>query len=134
MRKQTCVSCHFFLRSHRGDDGREIPLEATNDCRDLAAGGNLSWQRQWESLACHKGIWDEGVGFPGSSALEQISKLNRRNKCYFFKYQPGMLLPAAEKLQQEGAAKSTDLRNYRLGIYALAATILGLIFRLVYKA
>jgi hypothetical protein len=138
MRKQACVDCHFFVRNHRGDGGQQVTQEVSKASRDLAANDDLSWQRHWESLACHKGIWDEGVGFPGSDKVDQISSQDRRKKCYFFKYQPGMLLPAAVKLREEAIERSFDLQKHRLAVIAivltLVGTIVGLVIRMVYQA
>lgn len=97
----------------------------------MALSGDLSWQRQNESLCCHRGIWDEGVGFPESSKMEQVAGLNRRNLCYFFPYQPGMLLSAAEKLQDARLVQNRELQKIRIAVYAVAAGLLGLLVKLL---
>lgn len=99
----------------------------------MAARGDFGWQRDGESLGCHKGIWDEGLGFGGGTKAEAISKRRRNDKCYFFEFQSGTFLPAAEKLQQERLASAQDSLKYRVAIYGLAVTIIGLVARLIYE-
>ena len=72
------------------------------------------------------------MGAPAKVAA--VSQFDRRRKCYYFEYQPGMLLPAAEKLQQERAAASTERFKYRLTIYGLLLAIIGLLLKLAYGA
>jgi hypothetical protein len=132
MKKAICANCHFLCRHHSSEAGVEYTLEVAEAQRTTALKGDLSWQRPTESLACFKGIWDEGLGFGVNDKLTCITKKNRRDKCYFYAFQPSMLMQAAEKLQQEAVAKSNDLMKYRLAIYGLLLTILGLLIKLLY--
>ncbi|HEY6898517.1 MAG TPA: hypothetical protein VI279_14760 [Rhodocyclaceae bacterium] len=132
MKKYVCANCHFFCRQYRGDAGLAHTLEVTEIQRTNALKGDLSWQKPQESLACFKGIWDEGFGIKSSDKLTCISKQSRKGKCYFYAFQPGMLMHAAEKLEQESVAKSNDLAKYRLAIYTLILAIIGLLIKLVY--
>ena len=43
-----------------------------------------------------------------------------------------MLLPAAEKLQQLQQSRTEDVRKYRLAIYALILSFLGLLAKILY--
>ncbi|UZD55827.1 hypothetical protein [Caldimonas aquatica] len=130
MFKKTCSSCHYFIRLHYPERAAPFSLEVPREARRRAAAGDLSWQRESESLACHRGIWDEGVGCSESSKIEQVSKLNRRGRCYYLPYQPGMLLPAAEKLQAERASQSRELQRWRIAVYSLVIAIAGLAAKL----
>ncbi|MGN2245026.1 hypothetical protein ACFWZU_16140 [Frateuria sp. GZRR33] len=132
--KKICANCHFFVRRYHGQGGAEHTFEVTAPNRLKAAQGNTSWQHDSESLACFKGIWDEGLGLNSTAKNAAISRENRRGRCYFLPYQPGMLLPAAEKLQQERASASSDKSKSRLAIYGLLLTIAGLVAKLAYGA
>lgn len=130
MFKRTCSSCHFFVRVQHPERGGHLTFEIGREQRQQASQGLLDWQRESESLCCHRGIWDEGVGFPGSSRQEQIAQLNRRSTCYYMPYQPGMLLPAAEKLQEARLVQTRELQKIRFAIYALVVAILTLVAKL----
>lgn len=36
---QGCVDCHFFVKHHRGEDGRELTFEVSPEERELRAYG-----------------------------------------------------------------------------------------------
>lgn len=93
--------------------------------------GDLGWQNEDEALSCYRGIWDEGVGFPESSKNEQVSKIRRNGRCYYFPYQPGMLLPAAERVQESRLVQNRELQKVRLAIYALVLSVLALLAKLI---
>ena len=132
MTRSVCANCHFFVRVHHGERTQPFTLEVGREARLKAASGDLSWQRDSEALCCHRGIWDEGVGFPESTKLEQVAKLNRKNVCYFMPYQPGMLLPAAEKLQDARLIQNRELQKIRFAVYAVAISILGLLLKMAF--
>jgi hypothetical protein len=131
MFKQTCANCHYFVRIHHSERGDHFTLEIGRENRKRASQSDLGWQKEGESLCCHRGIWDEGVGFPETSKQEQIAQLNRKNACYFMPYQPGMLLPAAEKLQDARLVQNRELQKIRFALYALALSVLGLVVKLI---
>ncbi len=132
MPKAACTNCQFFCRTYRGENGVEHTFEVAEAQRKLAHSGDLSWQRDTESLACFKGIWDEGLGISRTTLLAVLAKRRRKGECYFLPFRPGMLLPAAEKLQQFQQSRTEDLRKYRLAIYALILSILGLLAKILY--
>ena len=134
MPKQTCANCHFFIRRHHGERGAEHTFVVGSAQRALTAAGDLSWQRMSESIACFKGVWDEGCGLSGQAKVAATASQERHKRCYFLAYQEGMLLPAAEKLQQESVSRSFERRKYRLAIYGLLVTIIGLLAKLAYNA
>jgi hypothetical protein len=125
---KSCTNCHFFHRQH-GSDGKQ---EISPDCRKRTTQGDFSWQREYESLSCYKGIWDGGYNFPESSK-HALLVLTKRNACYFLKYQQGMFLNAADTLRLERIATENNLRNYRIAIIGLFATVVGLIVALLAK-
>ena len=129
--KQVCADCHFFCRHYRSHNGQDFTFEIQSKSRDLAVAGDFSWQRPTEAIACNKGIWDESVGLRETSKAQQVAETDRRGRCYYFKYQPGVLFPAAEKLQQEASSRSSEKLRLRLTIYALMLTVVGLLAKLV---
>jgi hypothetical protein len=132
MTKQICANCHFFIRQYRDERGAEHTFAVGAEQRARAISGDLSWQRESESLGCSRGVWDEGLGIGEAGKTAAISQQNRRGKCYFFMFQPGMLLPAAEKLQHERASTSKERLKYRLTIYGLLVGLIGLAIKLAY--
>ena len=132
MPKKICANCHYFVRIHHGERSQPFTLEINRENRLKATNDDLSWQKDSESLCCHRGIWDEGVGFPESSKIEQVAKLNRKDLCYFLPYQPGMLLPAAEKLQDARLTQTRELQKIRFAVYAVTVSIIGLLLKLLF--
>ena len=124
--KHTCAGCHFFIRTHIQRDGKAFALEISAVNRAKAKTGDLCWQREAEALSCYKGVWDEGLGVHETSKTEFISHVKRSGRCYYFAYQPGMLLPTAEKLQEARPAKLLEGQKYRLAIYGLVLAAIGL--------
>lgn len=131
MPKKICANCHFLYKQYRNERGAEYTLEISREQRERAKRGDLSWQRESESLGCYKGIWDEGHGSTGCTKAELVAKQARGGKCYFFGFQPGTFMQAAEKLQQEKVANANELQKYRMAIYGLVLTILGLAAKLI---
>lgn len=129
--KKTCVDCHYFHRQYRNETGSEHKFEITSKQRANVKNNDYSWQRDNESLGCYKGVWDEGHNFPSQDRHIIIAKTNRRNKCYFWEYQPGSFFPVAEKLQEKHMQSKIVTRSYRLTIYGLLLTILGLLFVII---
>ena len=134
MLKKSCSTCHYFVRTRNPERGERHTFEISHSIRVKAAQKELTWQREDESLSCFRGIWDEGVGFPESSKVEQIATLRRNGRCYYFPYQPGMLLPAAEKLQDARLTQTRELYKLRLAVYALVVSILALLAKLLVSA
>jgi hypothetical protein len=132
MPKQICANCHFFCRQYKNVNGAEHLFELSTEQRHQSKLGNFSWQRDSEALGCYKEIWNEGLRGTGHKSIADIvAKVNRIDKCYFFEYQTGMFMQAAEKLQQENLTKSKELEKYRLTLYALLLTILTLVAKLL---
>ena len=132
MKKSVCANCHFLCRQYHGHAGTEYTFEVTSVQRAKALVGDMSWQKPSESLGCFKGIWDEGLGFGTNDKVTCIAKQSRRGKCYFYAFQTGMFMQAAEKLQQEQVAKSNDYEKYRLTAYGVLLAIIVAVTKVVY--
>lgn len=128
--KNKCVNCHFMHRQHRDESGREYKMEIARPERNKAKRNDFSWQKDYESLGCYKGVWDEGYNLANENKHNIIAK-QRRTHCYFFPFQAGTFLNAAEKINEMEIAKKNSTRNYRIVIYGLVLTIIGLIIKLL---
>src|ERR1043166_8370375 len=93
--KQTCIDCHFFVKG-----SNPHKFHPTDDERTRMKAGDFSTIGDHWSLACHKGIWDEGYRGQPEKREEIILRTSRENSCFFYPYTPGMNLPAAVKLQE----------------------------------
>ena len=97
--KQSCIRCHFFINTTIGGDNTRWISGAEESHRKKALENDFSWKSGNRSLNCHLGVWDEGVGSIETNLRERLL-INRRNKCFFWEYDPKMLLPAAIELQK----------------------------------
>ena len=125
-----CVNCHFLHRQFRDETGREYKFEIAQPKRNEAKLGDFSWQKDRESLSCYKGVWDEGYNFNSENKHNIIIK-QRRTQCYFMPFQAGTFFNAAEKIYQKEISQRNSTRNYRIAIYGLVLTIIGLIIKLL---
>lgn len=119
--KQTCLDCHFFVKTY---EQKHIWL-MTNDQRDyMRSNGNLGSHNR---LSCAMGVWDEGLSdFNNKEEYNIIANTERKNSCFFWKYTPGMLLPAAKILQEREAANKAASRDRLLTIIGLWIAALAL--------
>src|SRR2546428_9540647 len=100
-RKQACGDCHFFIKAAPSLSSPNVhPYSATSEERKRAATADFSWAKDNLMLSCHLGVWDEGLGSNKNAQKETIVDKNRRGFCFFWPYQPGMLIPAGKVLQE----------------------------------
>ncbi|MFQ6613625.1 MAG: hypothetical protein ACE5D1_02170 [Fidelibacterota bacterium] len=93
----------------------EINLKKRERCKR----NDFSWMKPYHSLKCHFGVWDMGFRFDPENKYEVICKMNRKDFCFFLEYRKGMLLPAAERVQERQAAYHEAARDRRLTIWGL---------------
>ena len=76
---------------------------------------------------CAYGVWDQGYNFDMSKIQDELVEKDRKNFCFFWKYRPGMFLPAAKILQEREAQARDSSKDRKLTIWGLwiAATALG---------
>jgi hypothetical protein len=125
--KQTCIDCHFLHRETRAFNDGGNKMEITQAQRNQSKHNDFSWQSSSYTLGCYKGIWDEGHNFPNQDKYKIIVKKNRKNKCYFWKFQPGTFLNAAENLYDKNLEFKASTGKYRLTIYGLIISIISLL-------
>jgi len=77
---------------------------------------NNPWKTQACVLSCSFGVWDEGsdfFAFLEDDRHQTIVEKDRGDSCFWWPYNPAMLLPAA-KILQEREAKNRDAARDRL--------------------
>ncbi|OBT08217.1 hypothetical protein A9267_10900 [Shewanella sp. UCD-FRSSP16_17] len=131
MPKQACINCHYFHKSYRDDNGREIKLEITKEMREKTKNDDYSWRIPDVSMSCYKGVWDQGHNFSLDTATDLICNEERKNRCYFWKYMPGTFLPTAVDLQTRQEEMKSNSRGYRLAILGLVITVVGLLVKVL---
>ena len=129
--KKACVDCHFFHRQFRNVTGREHKLEVSLQHRQLTKAGDFSWKNEEEALGCYKGVWDEGHNFSARDMFRIIVEINRGKNCFYWPYQSGIFLPTAEMLFDRKQELRIATRNYRIAIYGLVLTIIGLVIAIL---
>ncbi len=119
--KANCANCHFFIRDTMGHK-----LLINDEKRKLACEDDFSWVKSLESLSCYFGVWDEG--YTKIERDKEIVQKTRKDFCFYWRYRPGMLLNAAETLQERESQKR-ETRKERiltiLGLWIAALALLG---------
>lgn len=129
--KKTCIDCHFIHRQYRDETGREYKMEITQSQREQAQNNDFTWQKAEEALGCYKGVWDKGHNFSTQDKYKILVKKKQRQKLLFLPFQPGAFFNAVEKLYDRKQEIRISTRNYRLAIYTLILTIIGLLITLI---
>jgi len=114
--KQSCVDCHFFVKTIKDPQRGPIEIEASE--REKARQEDYSWVvygtggvSVW--LACSFGVWDEGYNkFDRAKRYQVIVEKDQGDSCFWWPYNPAMLIPAA-KILQEREARNRDAEHDR---------------------
>jgi hypothetical protein len=127
-KKQTCADCHFFVKEARDlPTPQPIVLDVALSERATAKANDFTWAKQYHALGCHFGVWDEGYNFDMAKRFEVIADTDRRDLCFFWRFRPGMLIPAA-KILQEREARDREAGKDRcltvLGLWIAAVALL----------
>lgn len=142
LNKKLCVNCHFLTLTSKNlnDDSIYITTPNISDRKELMK-GNFEIIEKPFSLSCYFKVWSEGYSPEKEGKANDmkyiINKFNRKNFCFFWKYRPNMLFPAAEKLQErEYNLKQTakDRMYTRIALYiAAGALALNIVINLIAK-
>ena len=120
MPSQTCARCHFWIQRYIPNHGaKEFVLPVSSEDREQAMKRDFSWVLDSSALACSRKVWDEGFEFDKSKRYEELVQRNRKDFCFFLRYRPGMLLPAAETLQARQTELQDASRDRRLTMFGL---------------
>lgn len=125
--RQTCADCHYFVREVRAVQPQIITLEVPPADRAKAKRNDYSWLRDHYALCCNRKVWDEGHAFDPSQRHAVVSQINRRGKCFFWRFQPGMMQPAALELQKSETEAADKYCARHLTFYGLVIGALALI-------
>ena len=124
---QHCVDCHFLVKAVALPDRADVVTVLVSQAeRDSAKHNDFSWIKSHSEVRCHFTVWDEGVDFDRANRRDVIVVAERNGQCFYRRYNPGMLLPAAKLLQEREARHLLESRERRLAIAGLlvAATAL----------
>ena len=114
--KQYCVDCHFFVKKESEHGSRLEASEINAPERETLRQGNDPWKTRDCDLSCSFGVWDEGpnfFGFPTDARHQTIVEKDRGDSCFWWPYNPAMLLPAT-KILQEREAKNREAEHDRI--------------------
>lgn len=125
--KAICRNCHFLAKEHREENtGRALSFALSAPERELVRSDADNAVKDYCSLKCQLGVWDEGVSKPSGGRHVTLNKLPRRNGCFFFPYHPAMLFDAAKELQerQEENRQLKKSNMYtRIGLWIAAGAL-----------
>lgn len=126
-REQHCLSCHFFVQQERikGTDDTAF-LDVKHSHREAAQKNDFSWVQLPTRLACYFGVWDEGFRSDTRNRHQIICSEDRNDFCFWWRYRPGMLLPAAKVLQERESNQREAARDRRLTIWGLWVAAIAL--------
>jgi len=135
MCKKNCLNCAFFSKLSISGEQRfpnvvsRRERENIKNTNDVNSVFDLFPSETPTSLSCYKDVWDEGIDTTlQERRKETIIEMIRDNFCFYYPYQSGMGVKAAEKLEcresmQKGA--SVDRKHVIVGLWIAA---LGLLF------
>lgn len=135
--KLHCINCHFLTRKDNFKNVNEPPIHSlTQEERENIKKEDYTWIKDFTSLQCAYGVWNEGYQFDKSRRHGILTKLKRNNFCFYFKYHPGMLNEPAKILQkreEENKKAKTDRNHTKVGLWVAAiALAMNVIFE-IYK-
>jgi len=91
--------------------------------RDKARLGDFGWVRPEAALSCYRGVWDEGANFDRSQRQKVIVDTKRGKNCFFWRHEPGMMLPTARELQAREAQLREANKSRRISWVAVAISL-----------
>ena len=126
--KKTCRGCHFLAKEYR-EEGTDRLLSFSLDAaaRNGMKSDPANAVKQYFSLKCHFGVWDEGVAGSVQERDKVVNQMDRSNACFYFPYRTGMLFSAAETMQRRDAENTQLKRSHfytRLGLWIAAGALL----------
>jgi len=126
--KKICRNCHFLAKEFIEENtGRSLTFSVSTEERKKAENGVINFVRERYCLKCHLGVWDEGVDPGKENRLSIVNEINRKGKCFFFPYDPGMLFKAAEELQRRQRENEQLKRSNlytQIGLFIVALSLI----------
>ena len=130
--KASCVNCHFFQQNTL-EGSRHFVREVSHGDRDLTKKGDLSWKERTSEHVCVREVWAEGFKMPESGWHTHLVEVDRKEKCFFWEYTPGMLNRGAEELQKRAAETKEATRDRRLTIGGLWIAAMALVVSVIFQ-
>jgi len=125
--KKLCRNCHFLAKElPEPNTGRRLSFSLSKDERGKALHGEVDFIDDRFCLKCQMGVWDEGVSPGKEQRLHRLNHISRRDKCFFFPHDPGMLFGAAKELQkreQENRQLKRSNLYTRIGLWIAALAL-----------
>lgn len=120
----SCRNCHFLAKQVRGRQGGTFTFSWDQEERENLA--LIDPPGRW-SEHCHMGVWDTGLlPLSNEDLRATITQVRGIDDCFFIEAQPGMLNPAAERLQARKAKIRQLRQDYRHTRIALWIAAVGL--------
>lgn len=124
--KAICRNCHFLAKEE--NTGRLLSFSLNESERELVQSNPACAVKDYYSLKCHFGVWDEGVSqSPGGRDIT-LNKTHRKGSCFFFPYHPAMRFDAASELQKR-AEENRQLKRSnmytRIGLWIAAGALIA---------
>ena len=133
---QACVDCHFFVVEYRDRDSLSLSgwtLPSYSEKTGVRT-NDFSWHKDSMALVCAYGVWDQGFRFDSCKKHELIVQTERKDRCFFLPWHPGMLIPAAKTLQERQAAYREANRDRRLTVWGLWIAAVALVVNAILVA
>lgn len=125
--KAICRNCHFLAKEHREENtGRALSFSLDESERKLMQSDSAHAVKNFYSLKCQLGVWDEGVSQPPGGRDVTVNMTPRKNSCFFFPYHSAMLFDAARDLQKrEDENRQLKRSNMytRIGLWVAAVAL-----------
>ena len=127
--KPICRNCHFLAKEYREENtGRPLSFSLDGSERSLVQSDPAHAVKDYYSLKCHIGVWDEGVSQPPGGRDVTLNKTPRKHDCFFFPYHSAMLFDAAKELQkrqEENRQLKRSNMYTRIGLWIAAGALVA---------
>ncbi len=132
--KEICRNCHFLAKDYREENtDRVLSFSLTQNDRNAFKENMFDTIDYHYSLKCHLGVWDEGVIRYKRNRPHLINEIKRKNKCFFYPYQPEMLFKAAEILQKREEEYRRIKKVHKFTVIGFSIAGVGLILNALFQ-
>ena len=143
---ENCIDCHFLSKfffidtKQEGLENIEYIIPLTQYDRDQAKLKNFDWQLnnledKKYKLRCYFRVWDEEVDLLDfDKKVENISGIERKDNCSFWKYDKKSGFSNIEKIENETGKKYQEVWYNFLLNFVMIAAIIFLIIDIIYMS
>lgn len=131
-KKPLCINCHFFCRGGESirDDNFLIEEKGRRALKEKNYEDDI--REVHRHLACYFKVWDERVDNKlKNERITIVSEIDRKDRCFYKEYTPGMAFDAAEILQRREADYKEAERDRKITRRALWTAIIALIINTI---